>query len=256
MNIGKLWAGRMYGTNTGNLFLELENTGPNVSGTLRIMDAEHGVAVYSVEGTFDEKLKLTGEPVKGPAGLELGTLTAEAILTPEGNLRGTWVTSLGTAGPFEVFPHDGTHQQNVAQKGPSIAEQLYTKNISLGSVRLFSNDVKHLLAYIRQDFVSGQPVVTFNIRGSQVTKFSEEFLREADSLGQLEYLKVTIQEPESEGYGINRLIVVELNAFGNNEVRGQGIHESWVIGKTEGTAALLKRHERVVITNTKDLVWV
>lgn len=46
-------------------------------------------------------------------------------------------------------------------------------------------------------------------------------------------------------------MVIELNAFGNNEVRGQGIHESWVIGKTEGTAALLKRHERVVITKYK-----
>jgi len=34
-------------------------------------------------------------------------------------------------------------------------------------------------------------------------------------------------------------------------VRGQGMHESWVIGKTEATAALLKRHERVVVTKYK-----
>jgi hypothetical protein len=29
------------------------------------------------------------------------------------------------------------------------------------------------------------------------------------------------------------------------------MHESWVIGKTEATAALLKRHERVVVTKYK-----
>ncbi|HYH55647.1 MAG TPA: hypothetical protein VD772_03485, partial [Anseongella sp.] len=215
MNIGKLWAGRMYGTNIGNLYLELQDTGPTISGTLRIMDWHYGVAEYSVKGTFDDQLKLTGEPVKSSPDMNLGVLEAEAVLTPEGSLRGTWVTTAGTAGPFEVFPHQGTHQENLVSKESSVPEQLYTKNIPLGSVRLFARDVKQLLTYIRQDFTSGGPIETFNLRGSQVTKFSEGFLSEADSLGQLEYFKVTIQEPEPEGNGINRLIVVELNAFGN-----------------------------------------
>ncbi|WP_143034475.1 hypothetical protein [Nitrosospira multiformis] len=231
--------------------MELQDTGPTISGTLRIMDWDYGAAEYSVKGTFDDKLKLAGDPVRSPPDVELGVFTAEAVLTPEGSLRGTWTTTIGTGGPFEIFPHRGMHQENLVGKGSGIPEQLYTKNIPLGSVRLFAPDVKQLLIYIRQDFASGRPVVTFNIRGSQVTKFSEDFLSEADSLGQLEYLKVTIQEPEPEGNGINRLIVVELNAFGNNEVRGQGMHESWVIGKTEATAALLKRHERVVVTKYK-----
>lgn len=193
MNIAKFWAGKMYGTNTGNLFLELVNAGPDISGTLRIMDTEYGVAEYSVKGIFDEKLKLSGDPVKSAPDLQLGTLTAEAILTPEGNLRGTWTTSIGTGGAFTAFPHHGAYRENIAQAQPPIAEQLYTKNISLGSVRLFSNDVKQLIDYIQKDFNSAEPVVTFNIRGSQVTKFSKEFLKEADSLGQLEYLKITIQ---------------------------------------------------------------
>ncbi|PTR10190.1 hypothetical protein C8R32_102280 [Nitrosospira sp. Nsp5] len=241
----------MYGTNTGNLFLELENTGPDISGTLRIMDAEHGVAEYSIKGTFDEKLKLSGDPVKGPPDIELGTLTAEAILTPEGNIRGTWVTSIGTGGAFTAYPHHGAYPENVGQAHPPIARQLYTKNIFLGSVRLFFSDVKQLISYIQEDFNSSQPVVTYNVRGSQVTKFAEDFLNEAHSLGPLNYLKITTQEPEPGGYGINRLIVVELNAQGINEVRGQSIQESWVIGKTEATAALLKPSERVLITSYK-----
>ena len=48
-------------------------------------------------------------------------------------------------------------------------------------------------------------------------------------LGTLRYLKLLIQEPEA--YGINRLAVVELNAAGANEVRVQGVQESWLWGK-------------------------
>ena len=36
--IGRLWAGRVFGTNTGNLFVELETTADELRGTLRFMD--------------------------------------------------------------------------------------------------------------------------------------------------------------------------------------------------------------------------
>jgi hypothetical protein len=128
-------------------------------------------------------------------------------------------------------------------------EQLYTKNIALGSIRLFAEDVKQLLTYIRQDFLTGRPVVTFNARGGEVTRYAEDFLRDADSLGRLGYFKVTIQEPEA--YGINRLVVVELSAFGSNEVRVQGVQESWVIGKAEAIASLLRGYQSTLITTYK-----
>ncbi len=249
--LGKLWAGTIYGTNTGKFFLEMQSSDPAISGTLRLRDADLGIAVYEVEGTFDEKLKLTGKPVQGEEGMVLGELTAEAVLTPEGSLRGTWSTSIGSGGAFEAFPHDRSNTAHTLATGLAVPLQLYNKNITLGSIRLFADDVKHLLTYIRQDFTAGLPIVTFNLRGSQVTKFTDDFLRDAGTLGRLDYLKITIQEPEPTENGINRLIIVELNAFGINEIRGQSIHESWVIGKTEATAALLRRHQRTLLTTYK-----
>jgi len=41
------WAGRIYGTNTGNVFLELNQDGDNIAGNLRILDSVFGVSVYS-----------------------------------------------------------------------------------------------------------------------------------------------------------------------------------------------------------------
>jgi len=249
-NIGKLWAGRVYGTNTGNLFIEFDKLGPDIVGTLRFMDSAFGLAIYTIQGTFDEEmLRITGKPTKDVEGVELGDLTVEAKLTPEGNLRGTWTTTLGTGGTFEAFPHDITTKAPQARTGTAVPEQLYTRNISLGAVRLFSEDVTQLLQHIHQDFVSGRLVVTFNARGSEVTKYAEDFLQDAKSLGSLKYLKVMIQEPEA--HGINRLVVVELNAFGVNEVRVQGIQESWVIGKAESIAALIKRNQSTLITTYK-----
>lgn len=115
--LGKLWAGRVYGTNTGNVFMELETSESGVTGTLRFLDTEHGIALYRVAGSFDEKLVLFGMPVNSKPGAELGELTAEAELTPEGNLRGKWTTSNGTGGTFQAFPHDGHAEAN--QESPS-----------------------------------------------------------------------------------------------------------------------------------------
>lgn len=247
--IGKLWAGRVYGTNTGNLFIEFQEYGPEVAGTLRFLDSAFGLAVYSIQGSFEDTLRFTGKPVQQPAGVALSDLTAEAKLTPEGNLRGTWTTSAGTGGTFDAYPHDDAVLGAQTRGTTAVPEQLYTKNVPLGSVRLFAEDVTQLLDYVAQDFSSGRLVVTFNVRGSQVTKYAEDFLQDAKVLGPLKYLKMTIQEPEA--HGINRLVVVELNAFGTNEVRVQGIQESWVIGKAEAIAALLKRHQSTLITTYK-----
>lgn len=247
--LGKLWAGRVYGTNTGNLFLELQVTGTSVVGTLRFLDTSFGLALYTVHGTFDDALRIKGTPVKTQEGIELGELVVDARLTPEGNLRGTWRTSIETAGTFDAYPHDSALTDQKAQVKPGAPEQLYTKNIHLGAVRLYGDDAKKLIALIRQDFTTGRPIVTFNARGGEISRYVEDFLSEAGSLGPLEYLKIMIQEPEA--YGINRLVVVELNAYGSNEVRAQGVQESWVIGKAEALAAELRKHESMLVTTYK-----
>jgi len=173
------WAGRIYGTNTGNLFIEIAQEGVDVSGIIRLMDNAYGLAIYKLVGTFDEKLKLDCKPHQAPQGIELGEVTVEAVLTPEGNLRGTWQSTLGTAGTFDAFPHN-THAPQTSSEAEKIPEQLYNKNIPIGSIRLFSEDIRRLITFVGQDFKQATPIITYNLRGSQVTKYAHDFLNDID----------------------------------------------------------------------------
>ena len=73
--LGRLWAGRLYGTNTGNLAAELNSTEDGaIAGVVRFMDsALGGPIVYEVTGTYaDGKLSFDGKPQKGMDGQEVG----------------------------------------------------------------------------------------------------------------------------------------------------------------------------------------
>ena len=50
MALGRLWAGRVYGTNMGNLFVKLEGDDPALMGTLRFNESGVGVVVYCIDG--------------------------------------------------------------------------------------------------------------------------------------------------------------------------------------------------------------
>jgi hypothetical protein len=250
--IGRLWAGRIYGTNTGNFFLEIEPLPEGeLTGTFRLNDTILGLTVYRVAGTFDgTTLRLEGDPnqAEAPQGGVLGAIKATGALTPEGLIRGTWTSSLGTAGTFEAYPHDqaAPDQRTTAAQPP---EQLYTSTVSVGAVRIYGQDLWALVQFIRKDFVVGRPVITYAIRGNEVTKYIEDFQRDAPTLGQLRRLKLVIQEPEA--YGINKVVALELNAGGQNEVRVQGINESWVTGKAETIARMLRKLEKPLVTRYK-----
>ncbi|GGB95956.1 hypothetical protein GCM10011494_13040 [Novosphingobium endophyticum] len=53
MALTKRWAGRVWGTNVGNVFVTLEGEDAALTGTLRINEPSVGIAVYAVQGTFD-----------------------------------------------------------------------------------------------------------------------------------------------------------------------------------------------------------
>lgn len=249
LKIADKWAGRIFGTNTGNLYIEFQQEDEKLSGTLRLMDSMFGLTVYALTGGLkDGKVVLKGVPQPTPTPtVQMGELSAEALLTPEGYLRGTWLSSLGTAGTFEAYPHyvDST-TQNATQKLP---EQSYYKSIPIGSIRLFSQDVKRLLLFIEQDFQKAQSVVTYNIRGIQATKYSNEFLKEVESLGEIKELKISIQEPEA--YGINKIIIVDFLESGLSEIRVSGINEAWVVGKAESILELLRPKKNNLVTTYK-----
>lgn len=244
--LAKKWAGRVYGTNTGNLFMELTQDGTNVKGTFRFMDDLFGLVLYEFIGEFDKNLKLDCKPLSAKEGQEHGNIKVEAILTPEGNLRGEWHSTIGTAGTFDAYPHEISSVKQDSAKRNNIPEQIYNKNIEIKAVRLFSDDIKRILDFIKQDFAQGREVVTYIVRGSQVTKYAEDFIREIDTLGEINYLKVTIQEPEA--YGINKGVILELVENGISEVRVSGINEAWVLGKANSIAEEIKPSQNTLVT--------
>lgn len=246
---GGLWAGHVYGTNTGNFFLEIDADGDSVQGTLRFMDAVFGIAILDIRGTLNDKLLFTGIPRQTKEGVVAGELSAEAELTPEGNLRGTWSTTLGTGGTFLAYPHDPHRPSQGAVPAGSVPEQLYSSNVSLGAIRLNAAAIDDLVHFVRRDFLVGRPVMTYVVRGNEVTKYFEDFKADADVPPELRYLKITVQEQEA--HGINKVVVVELNAKGENVVRVQGINESWVVGKAEATARMLREGEKTLATTFK-----
>jgi len=224
--LGRLWAGRIYGTNTGNIFVDFDTSGVEVSGTLRLMDSLFGLSVYHLAGTFDGTLRLHGEPTQSEPGVNAGSIEVTAVLTPEGQLRGEWRSSIGTAGTFEAYPHDLPPPDQKAVPGATqVPEQIYTSTLTLGALRLYAKDVWELAQFIMRDFVVGRMVVTYAVRGNEVTKYLEDFQKEAGTLRVLRRIKLTIQEPEA--HGINKVVVVDLNSLGQNEIRVQGINESW-----------------------------
>jgi hypothetical protein len=243
------WAGRLYGTNTGNLFMEFQQEGERLSGIIRVMDNLYGLSIYDCTGTYRNAINLQCVPRPVVRGLELGEVSVEAILTREGNLRGTWRSTIGTAGTFEAFPHEIriNAQSNIEAGG--VPEQIYNKNISIGSIRLFSEDINRLIAFIENDFRPARSIITYNVRGSQASKYSDDFLREVENLGEIRYLKISIQGLEA--HGINRVIVVEFVENGISEVRVSGINEAWVVGKAESTAQLLRPKQNRLVTTYK-----
>lgn len=250
MSIQKYWAGNIYGTNIGEFFLEFDNPDSSVglTGVLRIMDRQFGLAVYRVSGKFENTLELAGNPVTAPDGIAIGEISISGRLTDEGTLKGTWKSAIETAGTFIAYPHGQEKQKTLPDesKGP---EQIFTNRIELGALRLYSDAIADLARIVKRDFTSGKAIVTYTHRGNEVTKYLSDFEGEATSIGQLQRFKLHIQEPE--GNGINKVTTVDLNVFGRNEVLVQGVNESWVTGQAESVARSLREHESPVVTTYK-----
>lgn len=243
--IGKLWAGRLFGTNMGNLFVELNPIESEFTGIVRFMDDRFGLVLYAITGTFNgNTIEFKGKAVQSPEGITNGEISARGVLTPEGQLRGQWSSTIGTGGTFTLHPHDSSPQ---TESPPGLLpEQLHVATRTLGAIRLYADDVRELIGFLSKDFGQGRVVVTYRERGSEISRYASDLINELGRLGELRYLKLQIQEPEA--YGINRFCSVELNASGTNDVRVQGVQESWVIGKAETISSFLKTRQKTLAT--------
>lgn len=248
-SLGKLWAGRAYGTSTGNLAISFEKDDAELEGIVRFHDEVYGLVVYKVNGKYDDEVVLTGNAITEVEGVVFGELTVKAVLTPEGSLKGEWSTSLGSGGPFVVHPHGGVRAGNDTKADLEV-EQFYTQSYTLGALTLSKADVLSLIDITRKDFNSGgKLIVTYRNGGAEITKHCKDFIVQMDGLNRLNYLKLFIQEPDE--FEINKIVLVELAEHGVNRVVVQGVREIWVEGKARTLRNELGKNEKVLATNFK-----
>ena len=248
MALGRLWAGRAYGTNAGNVFVKLAGDDTALNGTLHLNEPGVGLVVYSVHGAFDgHQLTLTGEPQTQIEGFSFGQLTATAKLSTRGELTGEWSTNIGSAGTFILFPHD---QAQALEAAPGkLPDQLHTARHHFGAVEVDREQITAIADEIQRDFKNAQVVVTV-VAGTEQSRFLSDFKTIDFSADRATVIKLFVQEPE--GGGVNRVAQVE---FGPqiNTVMTQGSDEAWVLGMLEKLKRSIRPFERTYTTNFKRL---
>jgi len=246
MALGRLWAGNIYGTNTGNIFVELEGEDAALTGTLRHKEADVGITIYNITGSFDGyKLSLTGTPINLTENTIAGDLTATATLNQKGELQGEWETTIGSAGVLLLYPHD-THVTDLSDLPPA---QLHIGRYNFGAIEINREQIITFTENIQRNFAKGKVVVSVTA-GTEQVRYLEDFKTLEFRENQAEIIKVSVQEPESGG--INKSVTVEFSPQ-VNWVMTQGSNEAWVLGELEKMKRDLRRFERVYITKIKSI---
>lgn len=238
MALVRRWAGKVFGTNTGNIFAQFEGEDSALKGTLRHRDSELGVnVVYDLAGNFNgSKLEFEGAATTKIEGVEFGKLKGAAILQPNGSLEGDWQSDNGAGGTFVLFPHD--RPQAPAEARPP--DQMHSARHNFGPIEIDRGQIIALAEDIQKGFTKSRVVVTV-ITGTEQSRFLEDFKQVAFSEGQAELVKLFIREPDPSG--IDRSITVE---FGPsvNWAMAQGVNEAWALGERERLKRDIKKFER------------
>jgi hypothetical protein len=242
MAFTKRWAGRAWGTNIGNVFVALEGEDAALTGTLRMNEEGVGIAVYSVQGSFEApKLSLTGGPQEQIEGAELGQLSVVGMMNAKGEIHGDWQTTIGTAGTFTLFPHTGGEPRTDLQK----AEQLHTARHQFGAIEIDKDQITEIAESIRREFDS---VIVTVVAGTEQARYLEDFKERQFTVDLAEIIKIFAQK--ADGSGLNQVVSIEFGPQMNTAM-AQGANESWVLGQLETLKRDLKRYERTYITTFK-----
>lgn len=242
MTLTKRWAGRVCGTNIGNVFVTLDGEDAALTGTLRINEQGVGIAVYTVQGSFEAPaLTLTGQPVAKIEGIEFGQLSAKGTMNAKGELHGDWETTIGSAGTFVLFPHSGGEPPTDVQR----AEQFHTARHNFGAIEIDRERITEIAESIRRDFPS---VVVTVVAGTEQARYLEDFKQIQFSADRAEIIKIFAQKPDD--FGSNRVVSIEFGSQANIAMT-QGANEAWVLGQLETLKRDLRRYERTYITNFK-----
>ncbi len=242
--IGQLWAGRIFGTNTGKVFLRLSGSASQISGTVYLADDDHGNARLEATGSFVEGvLKLSGTATEAPGDIAFGTISIIGRLQSNGQLRGEWVSDQNTAGTFYLFSHTEAAKAENPAEGP---EQLYTASRDLGALRLYRNDIIELIRLLERDFRPAQVIISHFERGTELSRYANDFESQIDQVDSLDWIKLTVQVPHVPG--INRVATIDLGPQ-FNRITTQGPDESWVLGEAEALSSHLRKREKRLYSN-------
>lgn len=248
MIIGSLWAGRAFGTNTGNLFLRLDGEASNLSGTLRLNDQVGGIVAFTVNGSFDgSALKLSGRVDGEILEHGVGELTIDGKLDDRGNLTGLWQTSVGAMGTFELFPHDRLN--GTVDQTRLLPEQFHTARYNFSAIAIDRAQFVALADDIQADFKNSEVVVTV-VSGTEQAQFLRKFKNESYSAERAEILKIFVQQKDTAG--LSRSVLVEFGPHFNMAM-AQGTDEAWVLGTLEKLKKNIKIYERTYATSFKKM---
>jgi hypothetical protein len=237
MALVRFWAGRIFGTNAGNVFVRLEDGRPDkaLKGTLHLNEPGVAVVIFAIAGTFDgSRLSFGGEPETKVEGVSLGQFKATAILQPDGSLKGEWETTIGTAGVFTLYPHD---PETLAPGTPS---PVHTARQNFGPIQLTRAQIIELATVIQRDFAGGKLVITL-IAGTEQSHYLEGFAQLKFSSDRAEVLRLFVRSKDPQG--VDQSVTVEFGPY-TNFAMAQGASEAWVLGELEKLKREIRRYER------------
>ncbi len=245
--LSKRWAGALFGTNTGNIYCEIAGPDADFKVRFRIMDQAFGLTIYEGGGSFDgSTLSFAAKPVQAEPGVKTSPIRGNGALSSNGSIRGDWESEQGTAGTFILHPHD---PDGVIEAAPQLPETVHTEARQLGAIRLYRSDFEEIVAALRKDFKVGPLFITFSDRKTRQTMAVEQFLEVSKFLSTLTYLRINIQERETET--ISRVAIIELNSDGENGIVVQGSQESWARGEADFLRSIIERGLTRTITSIK-----
>lgn len=242
MALGHLWAGKVFGTSTGNLFVKFEGEDNALKGSLHFNDDQSGLVVYKIEGSFDgNRLSFNGKSEIQKEGIEYGQLKATATLQATGRMDGVWETDIGSAGTFVLFPHSGAVP---TLSGIAEPDQMHTARHNFGPILVEREQIIMLAENVQREFSKNRLVITYTA-GSDQTRYLDDFKQYTSRHDQTTFLKIFAREPD--GTGIDKVITIE---FGPevNYVMAQSSSESWSLGEVEKLKRDIQRFQRVYAT--------
>ncbi len=239
MAMTRYWAGRVFGTNTGNVFVELNGDEGKLSGLLRFNDSVAGIIVYPITGKFvGSNLTLEGR-------LEINGVNSsfnlDSSLLQTGNLEGLWSTNSGAGGTITLFPHQSSKgvSSQVAQ-----ADQLYTARNEFEPIKLDRTEIIAIAEIVQKSFSNSKVIVTFT-DGTERSLFLDNFKQMAVTEKYIPSLKLFASEPDFGG--LDKIAQVEFGQQSNMAMT-QGANEAWTLGELEKLKREIGNFERSFVT--------